>query len=1535
MTSSHYGLVYPRLVSFDEWDGLYYVNDFLATPKNDIDHTVGVSLLGLPNEGSVTVELWVDGEETPRASVDTTTGDKVEMGVKVDESGSTPLYGYPVDVTFEASFLKQDDDACLPVDGSFKVVATQGDTSWSWPLALTVSQGVVDEPAGKEGQELCPINTLTGGTTGVGVKWPDSVPIIGGGDLKFWAPQLPIDIYANPFGLVQITLKFTGWGYKGNTDSPENAKWGKFPRKSVADQWETKTKALKCMTDKTSALVSEPGAIQQIDLFKSISGTVNFQLLALAQWKPADGLFQGEVAGQILGAFNFTITESFFAGPIPVLITFSLDMSAIFGISAAAYSAKKDKDESLIDAIFDFSRWQWDYQNTGLSLTFSITPALSVGVGIRGVASISIKGAITFTAYVGVPFGTQPEGLPAVHRTAGWSAQISLVVELFLFTKSFALYNKKFENFYDNWKSSSSLAAEAEDEAANAMANLSLGQLLDGLKPITDDMLALTSEASEDSSMNAQADASTQCKFVNWNDLAHEEVVDLGDGTSMSVVVYDLGSTQPKAEAEEPAAAAEDKPTEGQSGAEGQPGADAATVEGAQPDADATTAGGDAPDATTGDTASATSAAAAPDATAGTNEGDSSTVTAGDSVEKGPGVLASAAAVTASAVAGEGLGAQSEGAQVQAGDNTALQASAGSDATSPAAAGDTTPQAATGDTTPQPIAEGGALDAQSQDAAAEDAAMEAQADNVALPVASWLQAASNGPLPELGIASLGAQGGVRPSSDVRLFGSDDKHVLSAAHVHVLDIGEPIGKTQEHGVWCFRIGAVRVDGQARTRIMANCIDGDPKGSSKVIEFDTNLDGMPHTDLYDYDYDVMARQEDVNGKSRSAVCFVILSGKRDNGGNVALASASTDLVITYLWLDSQDFVGDTEVLKPGDVGRFSMRASGIANIESSKPHCISNLMIANCPKENSGYDLLAIMFLDRYADAADEVLGDTAHVCIGALMVRRMADAGGAYRYTMEKYSADWWHNSVGDIDPTVYEAEVVPTSYVGDPLLGIPWFLMLRGANNVHYIRTVLSNYNPQGKYVFKKPVRCGDFDPSIRMVWCSAIGGFLTSYPADPAQLELKASEKDYSNWSLYKATWSNDKTPKLQVEPIGPSGFNVVNFAVRDGFLFWPNTCDADEDRVWDADGNEDVKEREPVYQIMSSRLRGDHFSDPFVVADLSNDTDMLSMLSVISVNGTAIMEALRTVYVDTGERGDSDMPLYHAADIWYTAVPAVRCAMATACEAENPFVSPGGNIDFRVAVRNDGNTFLSGCTLKLCAYNDDTQAYDYVSGAESTIAFSADTICESNYNQSDGQGGYTNVEPDYALAPGKTSVYAVTVTVPSDWPSGDKKVLFVATDGQIAPEDSFSAQADGEPEAVEFHVEPGTYKVVQQRTSAEQDADQRHMDTLTVTPNVAGGMRFRSASTTQTSKGGGGANVGSGNGGNNGGSGSSNGGNTNGNNSGKTTSGNNTTTRNVTPKTGDSTPSAGFGLAGAALTAVGAALAAYERRRAENEDL
>jgi hypothetical protein len=127
-----------------------------------------------------------------------------------------------------------------------------------------------------------------------------------------------------------------------------------------------------------------------------------------------------------------------------------------------------------------------------------------------------------------------------------------------------------------------------------------------------------------------------------------------------------------------------------------------------------------------------------------------------------------------------------------------------------------------------------------------------------------------------------------------------------------------------------------------------------------------------------------------------------------------------------------------------------------------------------------------------------------------------------------------------------------------------------------------------------------------------------------------------------------------------------------------------------------------------------------------------------------------------------------------------------------------------------------------------------------------------ESTYSKRNDEGTLDDIEPDHALCPGKTSVYAVTVTVPKDWKEGAKKVLFVASDGQVAPDTpqpaSMTTAAESDPSleaaernarALEFHIEPGEYDVVPVRTSpsAEKDADQRHMETIHVAQVAATG--------------------------------------------------------------------------------------------------
>ena len=1528
------GTPYPQLVSFDEWDALYSKNDFLVTPANAGDHTIGVSLLNLPSEGGATIEFWVDGEESPRKSDTATIGDRVQVGTKTEkvlvgyrterqiidynlvtgepvyfevkvpvyEDREVPVYGTPAKVSFSAPFLKKDDAACLPVGGSFRIVAKQGDTSYSWPLAFTVSAGVVDEPFDKENQTCQPIEVRDGdgvkaqgglvplgatgltaqGKTGFDAKWPSSVPIIGGGDLLAWVPELPIGIYVNPFGLVQVTLSIPLWGYRNDKGNGDPHGWGRYPRMSVHEQWERKKKVFNAMKDKTEACVSKPGNCQQIDLFKNFSVDINFQFLALAEWNSEKGTFGGQAAGQILAAVNFTITENFFAGPIPVLITFAVDASLTFGLTAALSVVKKNEKQSLASAVGDFSNWSWDYSKGGFTMTFSITPSLSVGVGVRGIASISVKGAVTLTLFLGVPMGAQPSYLPSPHFTAGWSAQVSLVLEMFLFTENFPLYSKKFENFFDNWEGLQS-AAMAEDALKGELASMSLDELLAGLKPITDEMLAETTEASIPSGGNLSFIA---VEPWDWNGVKEEMEEQTEDGETVYCTVYDFTGSP-------------DAGLQGL-GAQGQ-GDEATTDEG--------------PQGVTGqqDTAEQVDVLAASD-----------------------GVLQAQVEEPAGLNPGSAAAEQPQAEQPQADQTQAEQAQP--DQTQPERPQPDQTQADQAQPD-QPQPEQPQPDQPASETPSEDAAtLEPQEEVALLPDVTWLAPMADVELPSPAILALGAAGGVRPSSDKRILGNDDRHVFGASRSKIVSFGINERTGTDGGVWLFRLASVEVGGKARTRIVGTCIDGLQNGTMRIVEFDTAASsGISHDELYDYDFDVAAGYDHFesylgnyhDGRSAFFLSFTIVSGRRATGGSSTLAAAATDLVVSnVLYLDELElfssgyegaeqkenvqrayaYYRDHEFLKgqvPLCISRIGKEVIGFQTEWQHSVVSVQTRYLKASTRADEPFFSVAT-FLDRCADTPEGTLGEGADVHLGVV--------GFSWLVNVAKPGPKVYVPKMSDFvvsDRTSYELAI---SMYGNVTYSVGlasyayYVVMLRGAQKAHYL-VLLVCTNEFGKTRVKS---LGDYDPSIRLVPCPAQDYCLASYPTDPAELNKPADQRDYSKWTLHKVTHSKEQwpmvNPKLIFEPIGQDGFNVVNFAVnpKGTFIFWPHTRDADEDRVFHADGTEDVKPREPVYQIMACRIRGDHFSDPFVVADLPTDTDALS---VVGTSANAVAEMVRTVYVDTGERGDNGLPLYHAADMWYTAVPAVRCATATACEAPNPFVSPGGKIAFHVAVRNDGNTFLSGCSLTLCALNEETGAYERVDGATSQVTFGKDTICESTYNRDDGQGGLTNLEPDYALGPGKTSVYQVEVRVPKGWKSGERKVLFVASDGVVAPDlaaqGELSAMAEElDAEAVEFHIEPGEYKVVQQRTQVEADAERRYMDTIVVASAAAEGA-FDDAPTTVSGE----SEVPSG------------------------TAPAAPTKQEVLPRTGDGGSGAGLGLAGLGLAAMGAAVATYERRRAENE--
>ena len=360
----------------------------------------------------------------------------------------------------------------------------------------------------------------------------------------------------------------------------------------------------------------------------------------------------------------------------------------------------------------------------------------------------------------------------------------------------------------------------------------------------------------------------------------------------------------------------------------------------------------------------------------------------------------------------------------------------------------------------------------------------------------------------------------------------------------------------------------------------------------------------------------------------------------------------------------------------------------------------------------------------------------------------------------------------------------------------------------------------------------------------------------------------------LQTAAWNNGD---LTFTPVGPSNYGVSAFGVsrKGNFIFWPQSRDGDVVN-YDDDGNTKLV-KEKVYQIVACRVRGDKFSDPFIIADLSHDTDQIS---VVEVSGSAL-DLLITEITKT-EKAANDMS--YGSNLWRTKIPHTRCVTATGAETPNLRVAPGGEAPFDVTLRNDGNTYLKGCTIVMFENGKE------VTGASKEITFGKDTLRPSMWNEPDGNGVPQGAESDYALAPGKSQVHRAFIPIPADW-SGAKKVSFVARNPQLVSGNGVYAEASDEWDGsaiVEYSVDEPVMPEMDFVDIYEDESDWSDYSDAPVLVANTGSSDAGAA---------------------NGASG---------------------VRREATPRTGDS---GGSGLLAAGIGAAGAAVLAYERRRAKSE--
>ena len=538
---------------------------------------------------------------------------------------------------------------------------------------------------------------------------------------------------------------------------------------------------------------------------------------------------------------------------------------------------------------------------------------------------------------------------------------------------------------------------------------------------------------------------------------------------------------------------------------------------------------------------------------------------------------------------------------------------------------------------------------------------------------------------------------------------------------------------------------------------------------------------------------------------------------------------------------------------------------------KFHNISNIHCV--PLDNAAENgSLLVAFLDRMADSAEGVFSDDDSVV--TVRPRFMLLATDQTTATVNIPNSTKLDEVLG-IGSRKFGSIMRMT--LSPRIAGLYTITLQAPAHAYFYV----FDFNEDG--VFTKASQCPMLDSNLSLIPWVEQDCFLTSfaneaYRSTDAFLQGSPDTWDYTQWNLQRAWWQSTgsaaNTYILQFQEIGPDGFNFSRFALNSSgsFIFWPEGRTGSDEIFYDDNGErlEPVGTDDAVYHIMACRVRKNdegtlHFSDPFVAADVPHSMDQLA--AVTTHDRYAPFEVLSSELVDTGETmtpsgSSEEVTLYHAARLWYTSVPNLQCCTVVGSACTLPAVPAGGTAKFDVTIRNDGNSFLSGCTLQMYRHDIEIDADqnpirdaegNYIDhgvtpvNAAFKLTFDENSLQASSYNPADDEGKPTDIEPDYALPPGKRSIYRVEVDIPEDW-AGVCFISFNATDPVMAEGGGLAAMDDDGPVFQTFSVEPGTYPVVQNRLTPDASKTRTFQHSVSVSDPTSGIFGYADSPTTVT---------------------------------------------------------------------------------------
>lgn len=1376
--------VYPKELSFDEWDAHYSGFTFFRQSKNYADHTFKITLIGA--DANTTVLMKGD----PRMPLEGLSPTSTTF-----DAGTACLTA-----EFKEQWLTIGSSYCPKHDvAKLRFEYTKGSKTYYSEIEFKTQEAPIQSILDKN-PTIVPMFLSNENDTPFTYTLPTGCPkIFQNVSFSLLVPEFPVKVAFSPTtALAAVNLGgVVAKNDSGKEDDNEarNAPKEWFPKRFINECKRQKDILRRAFVDKNYGYDKHNKEMKK-DISNTWSASVSAQVISMFDFKDTVTEKGGRQANRfnvsLTGCASFNIASSFteqaFIAGFPVFVSFGIDFSAQVAMEVLVTKLLYfDTGDDARVANFSDVDWSFgDFEPIDVNLQLAFT--LSVGAGVKGAACLAISGCVSINMYVcllSVASLAKWENKPDPHCVLGCAFVGEIYLQIFCAKVSSTLWNLSAPGFFDNWKTNTALDEGLDDwigheprfrltqrdgSKRHSIMRGADGTLLEGSGSVEDMLLVTEGELENSVEFGATKTEPTLRDGLDVTPTLHRDTaarpvvqedgsltIELVPCEGVNTFTFDdVLSAGEDAVGEEPLAGGED------AAEEEPPAVDEVDEELADDGESIEDEGSD----------ERQSAIDVVDETEADREQGA------DNVEGGASEHAEEAVADSDVFGVEGDMAlvpaiEADVANAPEDDVNGHDTPVVSEGEDDDSAGDAVEEGKD-QTEGEETEDGQDIEPQGDEELYEDPffglaspVVEEYAYEVVEGKTTFATCAPGG------IQGIGPHGGISPDVDVVI----NNGVFSDPRQRVAVIG---------GIpYLFRVLTVRYpteDGPAlRTRLAAAAFDFGNKcwGTPKVLEYTSGVPEFSRIDVFDYDFDIVVKPEDTTWCKGAVAAVVLTGGTRPDGDQTSMYDVFASPVITLLFLD-----GSLNVV-------LSSVRTADSYLGTKQKHMVCCPHIVDRFAANGASGVLLFSFLHRSADTPEQLMTTAATVSftLGYCIVQGSV-------LSMETHTA-----TEVQLDSQALDMKMIPGSRIDGVMDNYVTLLVLCPGSYDVYAGCIPTAGGWKDFFV-RHCVHGEDELPGIDG-W-SGHGSLLFSCYDDP----------DSQVGCLYEGTYDPqvEGATSLTRKRLDLEGYKGGAFTVSQSgtFIFFIDDRDGWVGDEIDPITGERTAVYDSIHRIKAAKYIGGKFCRDFAFCELTHPIDSLAPMTFTSDASTFICSQIM----------DADRSL---AQMHYIAVPHSFVSEVTAFAAADDFVLAGEPCNFNVSVINHGNMVISGFDLELVdgdtqgvvstAHVGEIKPESIVLTAESfdwTSSVDEDAIDEELFHLSEAlEAG--------ALVPGVSMCYQVSFDIPEDW--AQQKTVMVRIVNAWADElRSFSNGVGDVPTVSFFHPgQEGTLFVA----GAEVEAD------------------------------------------------------------------------------------------------------------------